>query len=184
LKKVETEDLPKDSRRFRADEPADPGTRALVFSARFRSGRREPVRCGGFRGLAKVTGGKTDDSSLLTIFVCLAADLPPRPALSKAAARALIRKARLDGFKRLPVLAFIRAYAPYEMQDDLEALWTEFFPEAQGILLDAADTTLGDAVDFLRRRTASSSRFWGDPVMPYGIRPLVPRSSPRPRPLL
>lgn len=98
----------------------------------------------------RLTGGKTDDSSLLTIFVCLAADLPPRPALSKAAARALIRKARLDGFKRLPVLGFIRAYAPYEMQDDLEALWKEFFPEAQGILLAAADTTLGDAVDFLK----------------------------------
>jgi hypothetical protein len=98
----------------------------------------------------RLTGGKTDDGSLLTMFVCLAADLPPKPALSKAAARALIRKARIDGFKRLPVLGFIRAYAPYEMQDDLEALWKEFFPEAQGILRDAADTTLGDAVKFLK----------------------------------
>jgi hypothetical protein len=97
----------------------------------------------------KITGGKTDDSSLLTIFVCLAAGLPARPALGKAAARALIRKVRTDGFERSPVLAFIRDSAPYELQDDLKLLWKEFFPEAREILLDAADPSLKEALAFL-----------------------------------
>jgi hypothetical protein len=65
-------------RRFVADEPAHPGARAPVFPARFRSRRCE--RCSTLRSpriWQKITGGKTDDSSLLTIFVCLAAGLPP-----------------------------------------------------------------------------------------------------------
>ncbi|MBK8115369.1 MAG: hypothetical protein IPK44_12980 [Candidatus Accumulibacter sp.] len=48
------------------------------------------------------------------------------------------------------MLAFIRAAAPYEMQDDLAALWREFAAEAEAVLLDAADTTCRDALDFLR----------------------------------
>ena len=98
----------------------------------------------------RITGGKTDDNSLLTIFLCLAADIAPKPALSRAAARALVRKLRADGFRKPPVLAFIRAAAPYEMQDDLAALWREFAAEAEAVLLDAADTTCRDALDFLR----------------------------------
>lgn len=150
LKKVETEDLPRIldasvpmSRLIQELEP-------LYFLRDFGPEDASLFDAAVSEDWQRLTGGKTDDSSLLTMFVCLAADLPPRPALSKAAARALIRKARIDGFKRLPVLGFIRAYAPYQMQDDLEALWREFFPEAEGILLDAADTTLGDAVDFLK----------------------------------
>ena len=98
----------------------------------------------------RITSGKTDDSSLLTVFVCLAADMPAQAVLSRTAARALIRKARRDGFKRLPVLGLIRALAPYAMQDDLETLWKEFFPGAEAAILDAADTKLADALDFLR----------------------------------
>ncbi|MCM8612865.1 hypothetical protein [Accumulibacter sp.] len=111
------------------------------------AGRFDAAACADWQ---RITAGRTDDSSLLTIFVCLAADLPPQPVLNKVAARALIRKARREGFKRLPVLGLIRALAPYEMQDDLEALWKEFFPEAEAVLLDAADTQFADALDFLR----------------------------------
>ena len=98
----------------------------------------------------KITGGKTDDDSLLTIFVCIAADMLPKPALTRAVARALIRKVRADGFQREPVLAFIRACAPHEMQDGLERLWNEFFQEAETYLLDTSDTTLGEALAFLK----------------------------------
>jgi hypothetical protein len=80
----------------------------------------------------------------------LAADTPPRHTLSKPAARALVRKVRAEGFRRAPVLGFIRDLAPYQMQEDLEALWNEFFPEAEGYLLDATDTTLGEALAFLK----------------------------------
>lgn len=98
----------------------------------------------------KMTGGKTDDDTLLTLFVCLATDTPPKRALTRTTARALIRKARTDAFKRPPVLAFIRSFAPYEMQDDLEALWKDFFRAAESELLDASDTTLGKALTFLK----------------------------------
>lgn len=97
----------------------------------------------------KITGGKTDDNSLLTIFLCLAADVPPKPALSKAAARTLIRKIRDEGFERQTVLGFIRACAPYEMQEDLEALWRDFYAEAEEVLLDASDDSIGEAIAFL-----------------------------------
>lgn len=98
----------------------------------------------------KMTAGKTDDDSLLTIFVCIAADTVPKPALTRSAARALIRKVRADGLKQEPVLGFIRQCAPHEMQEGLEKLWNEFFPEAQSYLLDSSDTTLGEAVAFLK----------------------------------
>ena len=97
----------------------------------------------------KITGGKTDDNSLLTIFICLAAGVPARTALGKAAARALIRKIRDEGFQRQSVLGFIRACAPYEMQDDLEALWRDFLADAEEVLRDTSDGTLSEAIAFL-----------------------------------
>lgn len=98
----------------------------------------------------KITSGKSDDASLLTIFVCIAADLPPKVSLGKAAARALIRKVRADGFKREPVLAFLRESAPFHMLGDLETLWREFFPEAETYLLDESDRSLNEALDYLK----------------------------------
>lgn len=98
----------------------------------------------------RITDGKTDDSSLLTVFVCLAVGNPARPTLTRSAARALIGKARSGGFRRSPAVDFIRTLAPYAMQEDLEVLWNEFFPEAETYLLDASDTSLADALSFLR----------------------------------
>lgn len=97
----------------------------------------------------RTTAGKTDDSSLLTVFLCLAAGVPAKPALTRSEARTLVRKARADGLQREPVLGFIRSFAPDAMQDDLEVLWTEFFPEAVSYLLDASDETLSAALGFL-----------------------------------
>jgi len=70
--------------------------------------------------------------------------------LTRTAARTLIRKLRSDGFQRPPVLAFIKGFAPYTMQTDLETLWNEFVPEAETYLLDASDTTLSQALAFLK----------------------------------
>lgn len=99
----------------------------------------------------KSTGGKTDDHSLLTVFLCLAAGVAAKPVLNKAAARAAIRKIRTEGrLQSGAVVGFIKDLAPYEMQDDLEALWNEFLPDAETYLLDAADTTLIEALDFLK----------------------------------
>lgn len=99
----------------------------------------------------KTTGGKIDDHSLLTVFLCLAAGLTAKPLLSKATARTVIRKIREQGrLQSEAVRGFIRGLAPYEMQDDLEALWNEFLPDAETYLLDVADTTLKEALDFLK----------------------------------
>lgn len=96
-----------------------------------------------------ITAGKTDDSALLTVFVCLAAGMPAKPALTRSEARALVRKARTSGLQREPVLGFIRSFAPDAMQDDLHVLWLEFFPEAVTYLLDRTDETLSAALAFL-----------------------------------
>jgi hypothetical protein len=150
LQRIESEDLPRIADRSRPLARLLQELEPLYHLRDF-----GPEDAGQFDAAAsadwrRITAGRTDDGSLLTLFVCLAADVPPQPVLSKAAARALIRKARRDGFKRLPVLGLIRALAPYAMQDDLETLWKEFFPEAEAALLDAADTKLTEALDFLR----------------------------------
>lgn len=150
LKRVETEDLPRILDTARPLNQLLQDLEPLYFLRDFGPEDASLFDAAVSEDWQRITGGKTDDSSLLTIFVCLAADTPPRPALSKAAARALVRKVRGDGFKRQPVLGFIRHSAPYEMQDDLEALWREFYPEAEAVILDAADSTLGDALEFLK----------------------------------
>ncbi|EXI76046.1 MAG TPA: hypothetical protein PK440_01180 [Candidatus Accumulibacter phosphatis] len=150
LRRIETEDLPRIADRSRPLPQLLQELEPLYYLRDFGpedAGLFEAAACADWQ---RITAGKTDDSSLLTVFVCLAADIPAKPVLGRAAARALIVKARRDGFKRLPVLGFIHALAPYSMQDDLETLWKEFFPEAHTVLLDAADTTLTDALDFLR----------------------------------
>lgn len=150
LEKVETEDLPKI---LDASQPMNQLLRELeplYFLRDFGPEDASLFDAAVSDEWQKITGGRTDDSSLLTIFVCLAADTPPKNTLPKAAARNLVRKIRAEGFKRAPVLGFIRSFAPYQMQDDLEALWSEFFPEAENYLLDASDTTLGDALAFLK----------------------------------
>ena len=98
----------------------------------------------------KITAGKVDENSLLTVFLCLAVDTTPKAALSKAAARTLIGKVRKEGLQRQPALAFIRAFAPYAMQDDLEALWNEVFPELENALVDPADTSGSQALAYLK----------------------------------
>ncbi|MBL8398054.1 MAG: hypothetical protein JNL84_07920 [Candidatus Accumulibacter sp.] len=98
----------------------------------------------------EVTSDKSDDSSLLTVFVCLAAGVSPKPALNRKAARTLIQQSRANGLRNDPVLAFIRDFAPFAMQDDLTTLWQEFFDEAEAYLLDDSDDTLSQALRFLR----------------------------------
>ncbi len=91
----------------------------------------------------KVTQGKTDTDSMNTVFLCLAAGLPPKPALSVAEAKAAIKAIRADGAAAKSVSTFIGDHAPHQMIDGLIALWEdEFLPEVieQLIIDDAGDT--------------------------------------------
>ncbi|HMV05627.1 MAG TPA: hypothetical protein PKA30_08760 [Accumulibacter sp.] len=121
----------------------------LYFLREFDAAESGQLLVAASREWQRMTAGKTDDSSLLTVFVCVAAGLPGKPALTRSEARKLLRQARRDGLQREPVLAFIRSFAPGAMQDDLAALWIEFFPEASSYLLDASDDTLSAALEFL-----------------------------------
>lgn len=91
----------------------------------------------------KVTQGKTDTDSMNTVFLCLAAGLPPKPAISAAEAKAAIKAIRAGGAAAKSVSAFIGDHAPHQMIDGLIALWEdEFLPEVieQLIIDDAGDT--------------------------------------------
>ena len=99
----------------------------------------------------KVMKGRAEADARLTVFVCLAAGMPPKPALSDTAARALVRKLRAQGFDSEAVLKFIEASAPYDLRESLVELWNEeFLPDAELALLDASDAKLVRAMAFLR----------------------------------
>lgn len=98
----------------------------------------------------RFTGGKEDPYSRLTLFVCLAAGVKPKPTLSLLQARALIRQVRQHGFDEAAVPAMIASAAPYSVRAALLTMWNEeFFPEAQVRLLDECDPKLIFALQFL-----------------------------------
>lgn len=150
LKKVESEDLPRIIDPSQAINRLIPALEPLYYLRDFGPEDASQFDAAVSADWQKITGGKIDDNSLLTIFLCLATDTPPKPALGKVAARNVIRKVRADGLQRQPVLAFIRAFAPYQLQEDLEALWNELFPEVENALSDPSDTALDRALAFLK----------------------------------
>jgi hypothetical protein len=150
LHKVESDDLPRILDASQAMNKLIPELEPLYFLRDFGLEEASQFSAGVSQDWQKITAGKVDDNSLLTIFLCLAVDMAPRAALSKAAARTLIGKIRKEGLQRQPALAFIRAFAPYAMQDDLEALWNEVFPELENALVDPADTSGSQALTYLK----------------------------------
>ncbi|WP_211442769.1 hypothetical protein [Collimonas humicola] len=100
---------------------------------------------------SKVTKGKEDPYSRLTIFMCIAAGIKPKTAVSETEARAMVRRVREHGFESEAVLAFIRDAAPFEIKDNLLSLWEdEFLPEAEQYLLDDDDLKFTRAMKFLK----------------------------------
>lgn len=98
----------------------------------------------------RVTEGKSDSDSLLTLFLCLAADTAPKTNLSEKKAREIVRKIRKDGVKPALVTAYIERFAPFEMREDLIALWEDFFAEAEKYLLDDWDAKFVEVLSFLK----------------------------------
>ena len=99
----------------------------------------------------KATGGHTDDSSLLTLFLCIAAGVPPKTLLSARAAASLVRKARKSGWNPQLVTSYIGDHAPAHYQDDYLQMWEDFCADAPGRLLSDHDAQLYDAMALLRR---------------------------------
>jgi hypothetical protein len=99
----------------------------------------------------KTTQGHGDDSTLLTLFVCVAAGASPQTLLSDKSATALIRKIRKTGFQHELASTYIQTHAPEQHQEDYTQLWLDFVEEAQSTLLSDRDSKLSDALALLRR---------------------------------
>jgi hypothetical protein len=99
----------------------------------------------------KATAGHTDDSSLLTLFLCIAAGSTGKTILSEKAASILIRKIRKSDLDAALAHTFIVTHAPPECQDDYCALWDDFLEESLPTLRSDMDYAMKDAVSLLRR---------------------------------
>jgi hypothetical protein len=102
----------------------------------------------------KATQGHSDDSSLLTLFLTIAAGSKPVSLLTEKSATALIKKIRRTDSKGginvdLPI-AYIREHAPVAYQNDFCEMWQEFIADAQSTLKSDFDYQLHDAMALLR----------------------------------
>ncbi|MES2942561.1 MAG: hypothetical protein V4772_06800 [Pseudomonadota bacterium] len=99
----------------------------------------------------KVTGGNTDDGSLLTLFLSVAASAPPKTILTEKNAAALIRKIQKSGFQPELAESYIQDHAPVQYQDDYLQLWEAFVDEAGSVLQSDSVSAFNDALSLLRR---------------------------------
>jgi hypothetical protein len=99
----------------------------------------------------KLTGGNSDDSSLLTLLFCVAAHAAPKALLSEKSATTLLRKVQKAGFKPEAADAYILANAPAQYQSDYQKLWASFVDEAGNVFGSDAVGALDDALALLRR---------------------------------
>lgn len=99
----------------------------------------------------KATDGRQDDSTLLTLFLTLAAGSPQKTVLTEKSAATLIRRVRKSGFHPERATEFITLHAPDSQRSDYQRLWSDFAQEAQATLLSDRDYQLNDALSLLRR---------------------------------
>ena len=99
----------------------------------------------------KLTGGNSDDSSLLTLFFCLAAHAAPKTLLTEKSASTLLRKVQRAGFKPEAAQAYINANAPAQYHGDYQKLWASFVDEAGNMFASDAVSAFEDALALLRR---------------------------------
>jgi hypothetical protein len=99
----------------------------------------------------KATGGHSDDSSLLTLFLCIATGSAGKTLFTEKTAATLIRKIRKSGLKAELVTEFIQTHAPAEHQDDYIDMWASFIDDAIVTLESDHDHKLHDALALLRR---------------------------------
>jgi len=99
----------------------------------------------------KATGGHDDESSLLTLFLRIAAGSSHASLLTNSSANSLIRKIRKSGIDRELPRQLIREHAPHALQDDYLQLWNDFAEEAEPTLRSDLPQATQDALALLRR---------------------------------
>jgi hypothetical protein len=97
----------------------------------------------------RLTKGKTDVDSLLTLFLCITTGNPPKTSLTEKAAKTLIKKVRDEGLNPEPAIAWIKTSAPHEKQEGLLDDWRNFIDEATNYLMDDWDSSYSGALRFL-----------------------------------
>ncbi len=97
----------------------------------------------------KVTKGKTDIDSLLTMFLCISVGVTPKTSLPEKTAKTLVKKIREQGFQPALAITWIENCAPHEKQEGLLDDWNSFLEEADAYLLDDWDTSFSGALRFL-----------------------------------
>jgi len=98
----------------------------------------------------KLTQRHTDDSSLITLFLCIAAGVTRKTIISESTAGTIVRKLRKSGLRPELASDFIRDYAPHENHADYQRLWAQFVEETRRDLLDERDTRLVEAMTALK----------------------------------
>ncbi|MBC3862219.1 hypothetical protein H8K32_08940 [Undibacterium jejuense] len=98
---------------------------------------------------SRLTKGKTDVDSLMTLFVCISAGITPKTSISEKIAKSIVKQFRNDGFPHELATAWIKDSAPHEKQEGLLEDWVNFIEEANNYLLDDWDTTYSGAMRFL-----------------------------------
>ena len=99
----------------------------------------------------KATGGHSDDGSLLTLCLCIAAGSAHKTLLPPKTAATLIRKIRKSGLNPELVSKYILGNAPAQHQNDYLQMWADFLEDARECLLSDRDYGLNDAMALLRR---------------------------------
>ncbi|WP_296494128.1 hypothetical protein [Rhodoferax sp.] len=99
----------------------------------------------------KLTQGHSDDGTVLTLCLSVAAGNAPKTLLTDKTAAALVRKIRKHGWQPALATQYLQAHAPEQHQDDFMGLWQEFVHEAQAALISDRDPKLLDALSLLRR---------------------------------
>jgi hypothetical protein len=99
----------------------------------------------------KATGGHDDESALLTLFLCIAANSAVKTVLTEKAALALVKKIRRSGLHPHLPIQFIEDSAPAEHIFDYRSLWSNFIEESLATLTSDHDYACHDAIALLRR---------------------------------
>jgi hypothetical protein len=107
----------------------------------------------------KVTRGRSDPDLLATVFLTIAAGMPPTRSLLMREARLLIEAIRAKGFDSAAVTRFIQTCAPVDNQVSLLHMWNEdLLPEAEEHLPDPGQTDfkMVHALNYLRENCNAS----------------------------
>jgi len=105
----------------------------------------------------RVTRGEADDPAVVaTVFLLVAAGLPPKASMLLREAKEIIRVFRTSGFDSRAVIKFVGEHAPEAIREDLQKSWTDDLKrEAEDQLADIdpnwPDTHMERALEYLRK---------------------------------